>query len=231
MLYNKGYERQVGMNRKYRNLTFVITLIVVVGSFATALYGLRHNNLRMNELRTAVFEADQGGDDEEIETALLNLRRHILNHMNTNLQRQDSENSEAPIQLPYKFYRDVLGEDYDRGIICGGTREGRILERGGKLISWYRKVDCGGFDRRILNDARKKCETEEFVISERLGCLISEVHQDSRTESTGYPDPTLPAKDFYTYDFPSPVWSPDLAGFGLLVFGLSLAALVLRLLF
>ena len=231
MLYNETHERQVGMKRRHRNLTFAIILVFVAGSFAAALYGLRHNNLRMNELRTAVFEADRQGDDKEIETALLELRRHILNRMNTNLQRQSSEGTEAPIQLPYKFYRDVLGEDYDRGIICGGSRERGILANGGKLVGWYRRIDCDGFDRRVLDDARRKCETEEFVISERLGCLISEVHGDPRTADTGYPDPILPSKDFYTYDFPSPFWSPDLAGFGLLVFGLSLAALVLRLLF
>ena len=189
------------MNRKYRNLTFVIILFVVAVSFMTALYGLRHNNLRMRELRTAVFAADEKGDEEEVSRALKELRRHVLEHMNTGLRIQDSENAEAPIQLPHKYYRDTVA-------------------------AWYEEIRVDGFERAPLDKARKVCETEDYVISERLNCLLEQTRH-----AEAFPEPEFLDKRFYVYDFPSPAWSPDLAGFSLIIFGFSLVVLVLRLLF
>ena len=97
------------MKRKYRNLTFIIILLSVVISFAISLYGLRRQQLAQEELRTAVFMADEGGNNKETAQALSALREHVLNHMNTDLQPSDSGGSEPPIQLPHKYYHDTLG--------------------------------------------------------------------------------------------------------------------------
>lgn len=195
------------MNRKYRNLTFILILFWVAVSLMTSLYGLRYNNQRMEELRAAVVAADRNGDDEKIEEALFALRDHILYHMNTELQPRNVENSEKPIQLSYKYYRDTLKK-------------------------WNQEIDEVGVGGTVIREARSICETDDFVISERLNCLISETQRISQKQGVqGFPAPKTLLKDFYVYDFPSPRWSPDLAGISLVSFGLSLVVLVVRLLF
>ena len=212
------------MNKKIRNITLILLFLVVLGSFVTSLYTLRNNNLRMKQLRTAVIEADEEGDNAKLEEALDALREQVIYHMNTDLRLDsDTKSGEKPIQLPYKHYRDTLNENYDRSVGCETVSQPEI--------SWYREIDCARLSRKILNDARKVCETEDFVISERLSCLLIEVNENPDNAQAGYPEPTIPSKDFYVYDFASPKWSPDLAGYSLAVFFATLAILVLRLLF
>lgn len=195
------------MNRKYRNLTFILILFWVAISLMTTLYGLRHNNQRMEELRAAVVAADKSGDEKKLEGALSALRDHVLSHMNTELQPRDAESSEKPIQLSYKYYRDTLKK-------------------------WDQEIDETGVGEDILKRARSICETDDFVISERLNCLISNSQKLAQKQNVqGFPLPETLRKDFYVYNFPSPSWSPDLAGISLVFFSLSLIVLVLRLLF
>ncbi len=189
------------MKHKYRNLTFIIILLFAAISFATSLYGLRHNNIRMEELRAAVYKADESGDEEEVARALADLRHHVLSHMNTDLSPDNSESSEKPIQLTYKYYRD-------------------------SLEAWYEEIREVGADSKPLNDARKVCEVDDYVISERLSCLIKETQ-----DIEGFPQPRPVRKIYYVYDFLSPKWSSDLAGLSLIVFAISLGVLVFRLLF
>lgn len=189
------------MNRKYRNLTFVIILFFVAGSLAAALFALRQNNLRMRELREAVFIADREGSEEELDTALIKLQQHVVRHMNTDLTPGDDGGSEKPIQLSYKYYRDTIE-------------------------LWQEEAREAGVSIQPLRAAQAVCETDEYVIAERLNCLIEQTR-----ETPGFPQPQLIDKTFYVYDFVSPDWSPDLAGYSLVFFAGSLGALVLRLLF
>lgn len=58
-------------------------VVLLVLSVAASAYFLRQNNLGMVELRNAVKQADEQGGDTR--TALLNLQKYVLSHMNTSL--------------------------------------------------------------------------------------------------------------------------------------------------
>ena len=204
------------MNRRLlRNITFVATLVVVLGSLSTALYSLRHNNTRMGELRAAVFEADESGDDQRLEEALQALRQHVLLHMNADLKPRDTESSGVkPIQLPHKYYRDVVAR-------------------------WEKLLKKEGADRAPLKAVRRICEAEKYGISQRPSCLFTEIGKYNEQkadvdlaldEIKDFPISELPPTELYVFDFPSPGWSPDLAGWSLVVFFLSLGSLIIRLL-
>ena len=201
--------------RQIRNITFILTLMVVLGSLALTMYGLRRNNTHMGELRRAVFVADEKGGDQELEEALQALREHVLGHMNTELQPDDVEEGNIqPIQLPHKYYRDIQ-------------------------LLWQKLLTKEGVDSARLNEALKICETEEYGISQRPSCLFGQIEQqqealieaaDSEELIAPFPVPDLPPTEFYVYDFPSPNWSADLAGISIIVFVVSLGLLLLRLL-
>ena len=77
--------------------------VVAVFMLPVSAYFLRQNNLTMLELRDQVVRLDQEtGDIAQIQPALLELREHVLTHMNAS--------PAAPIHLPGSFDAAVARE-------------------------------------------------------------------------------------------------------------------------
>lgn len=176
---------------------------MVVLSGLGSVYGLRNNNLRMVELREAVLTADEQGEgQQQLDEKLKELANFVTTHMNTDLSRgrELAIDGEAPVQLAYKYYYDS------------------ILN-----IATYVKSSQANLS--LLGEARIACEVSSVPISERLQCVNQELANLSHDK---FPQVEPLSKDFYVYDFASPVWSPDLAGFSLIIFGLTIILLLLR---
>ncbi len=165
--------------RKLRPYSGWYFLLAAVLFFSLAAFGLRQNNLRMLELRQAVFQADEAG--EEIEEALRDLRQHVHRHMNTDLV--SGENAiRPPIQLTHEFQRLRQAEQ---------DRIGELNE------SVYQRAEelCTARHPAGQLEARAQC-VETYV-----------------TDNTQQTRPIPP--ELYQFDFVSPRWSPDLAGWSL----------------
>lgn len=151
----------------------------------TAVFSLRANNQKMIELRAAVFEADEKNGD--IETALKELREYVYAHMNTDLAA--GENAiKPPIQLKYRYERLVNAEQ-------------------AKLQS--------ASDQDLYTAAQDHCEQKfpgGFSGSNRLPCIREFL--DSHGGPVDVAQSEIP-EDLYKFDFVSPVWSPDLAGWSI----------------
>jgi hypothetical protein len=112
-----------------------------------------------------------------------------------NTNLRGSNSSEPPIQLVNQFNRDV---DAERA----------------------RMVAMGSADK-VYVDAQTICEKQGVPIIERAQCIQEYVTKNGK----GIPQLNLPAKEVYTFDFASPLWSPDIAGFSIvlsIIFGLLL---------
>jgi hypothetical protein len=106
-----------------------------------------------------------------------------------------------PIQLKYRYERLVQAE----------------------------KERAAGGSENIYNDAQKYCEQkypEGLSGSNRLPCIKDYV--DSRTAAVK--DVQEIPDSLYKFDFVSPVWSPDLAGWSLVVAGVSFLLFIVRML-
>jgi hypothetical protein len=153
---------------------------LIVGVFA-----LRANNLKMVELRDAVYQADKDGGDTS--KALTELQRHVTSHMNTGLSAGNTS-VYPPIQLKYT---------YDR----------------------LREANAKTTNEQIYTEAQQHCEAlnpTDFSGRNRVPCIQEYV------ESRGVQQKAVP-DSLYKFDFVSPTWSPDLAGFsivGAIFFGL-----------
>ena len=175
-----------------------LTVIVLIVAAISATQGLRQNNQRMGHLRAAVFAADE--TDGDVEAALAALRRHVVSHMNADLvdvryEIADSSpdrvqtNSQKPIQLVYGYYRDTL------------AAHRQVLRHHDAAV------------QAILSEAERFCSSKP--ISERLGCI------QTQTQTHGgaiYPPIEPLVSDFYVFDFVSPKWSPDRAGWSIVIF-------------
>lgn len=152
---------------------------------------LRANNLRMLELRQAVFTADEQNGD--VEGALRALREHVYSHMNSDLTA-GSNGIYPPIQLQHRYDRLVTAE----------------------------KERVGTTNAQVAEAAQAVCEQRfpgSFSGGPRVPCVREYIDANSTTEQ---PVPEA----LYQFDFESPSWSPDLAGWSLVLAAFSLLATV-----
>lgn len=181
---------------RFRALKPWYFMVLALVSAVVCVAALRANNLRMVQLRNAVYAADEQGGD--IEGALRRLREHVYGHMNTDLASGPNA-VRPPIQLKHTYERLVREQ----------------------------QARAGGSNSAIYTEAQQYCErTIPNGVSGgvRLGCIQSYVKQRSPEDVQTVP------KNLYQFDFVSPTWSPDLAGWSMVVTVLSLfAAIILAL--
>lgn len=173
---------------RFRRLKPWYFLVLAVIAGLTAVMALRYNNLRMIELREAVYIADEQAGD--VEGTLRALREHVYSHMNTDLS-SGNQGVYPPVQLKYTYDRLVQEQ----------------------------LAAAGASNSTIYTEAQQHCERtipQGVSGGVRLGCIQSYVKQRDPASV-----PSIP-KNLYQFDFVSPSWSPDLAGWSLVVAALSL---------
>ena len=80
----------------------------------------------------------------------------------------------------------------------------------------------------IYRRAQNECEVASIPLRARAQCIQDFVTSNAAPGENPAPL-ELPSKDFYIYDWASPKWSPDLAGFSILITVLLSLALTARL--
>lgn len=174
-------------------------LVAAVFFMLVAVFSLRANNQNMIKLRDAVFTADR--EDGDVEKALKELREYVYAHMNTDLA--SGENAiRPPIQLKYRYDRLVEAEQAKQ------------------------QAQSGNQD--LYTAAQEYCERHRpsgFSGSNRLPCIREylDTHGAQPLEEVVIPE------DLYKFDFVSPAWSPDLAGWSIVAAAACALLLVLRL--
>ncbi len=168
-------------------------LVPLILSILVCMVALRANNLRMVQLREAVYVADKAGGD--IETALQGLRSHVHSHMNTGLATGDSVY--PPIQLKHTYQR-LQQVEKDR----------------------VKKTNA-----QVYTAAQGYCEQQHpdsFSGSSRVPCIEQYVSEHNAQERE------VPSA-MYKFDFVSPNWSPDTAGYSMVASTILFITLVVRL--
>ncbi len=152
-----------------------------------SVWALRQNSLHMVELRDAVVAADANNGD--VEKALKDLRNYVGRHMNTNLRSKSQfATNEPPIQL-VNAYNKAVREAQEKAAQANGNTA-------------------------LYAEAEANCTSRGVPLTAIAQCI-----QDYIAARTNNPNPQVAAKipkELYTYDFISPKWSPDLAGFSVL---------------
>ncbi len=149
--------------------------------------------LRQNNLNAIALRDELNLVDKQngdVESALNKLRLYIYGHMNTNLATSTSVY--PPIQLKYRYDRLVAAEKAQSEKLNTNT---------------------------TYNDAQKYCEAnypQNVRLTDRLPCIKNyiDTHPTKIVEEKQIPD------GLYKFNFESPVWSPDLAGWSIFFAGL-----------
>lgn len=126
----------------------------------------------------------------------------LRNHIYSHMNtnmRSGSNSTEPPIQLVNKFNRIVAAEQA--------------------------RVSSLNNSASVYAEAQARCEKANIPLTTRAQCIQDYVSANGN----GIQQLNLPPKEFYTFDFASPNWTPDLAGISLVIFFASLVLLVVRL--
>lgn len=126
----------------------------------------------------------------------------LRNHVYSHMNsslRPANGSSEPPIQLVNKFNRIVAAE------------QARVASLNNSA--------------KVYAEAQARCEKASIPLTARAQCIQDYVSENG----SGVQQLNLPPKEFYTFDFASPVWTPDVAGISLLVFVLALLLLTIRI--
>jgi preprotein translocase subunit SecF len=171
-------------------------LLVCLLLAALSVYALRQNNLKMAQLRSTVYAADK--DDGNVGGALKALQAYVTMHMNTNLS-SGPDGAYPPIQLQYTYERLQQSQA-------------------------QQQLDESQTNSQLYTAAQVYCQQQDstdFSGRNRVPCIIQYVQSHG---VSNFAIQTIPAS-LYEFDFVSPRWSPDLAGWSML------AAVVAFLLF
>lgn len=181
---------------KIRRFRPVYFVILFVISAVIALFALRNNNLEMVQLRDQVYKADKSG--QGVEASLQNLQHYVTSHMNTDLASGPNA-VHPPVQLKYTYER---------------LQQASISHLG-----------QSNFYTEAQNVCQKEypIESSLYVWQSYVKCVqlyLDGHHVDIKVASAA------PPAALYEFDFASPTWSPDLAGWSLVAVGASLALAV-----
>lgn len=195
----KNYRQLANSWRKTFIKTWVLVLLLIIFSGLSA-WGLRTNNMTMIRLRDDVLKADKQG--RAVDAPLNKLMYHSLNHMNASVEN---------LGLVSSYQRDVgkaeqIAKQQNR--LQGSSN---VTVKGQKYCEKSVGVDPNGYATRIA-----QCVKD--YVSRHGGSA------DSTYSKVVYPDETL-----YYFSFTSPRWSPDIAGFSLLIVGVITVWLISRL--
>jgi cytochrome c1 len=162
-------------------------IVLLILSLFVSATLLRLNNVGMVERRESVYAADKAADDDEVLDRLYDLQRYASSHMNA---------STGDVYLDKKYQRDV-----ERVV-----RETEVANR-----------ESSDRSAELLYQAYAICR-DRFpgYSSAYTQCVGAE--QDKIPENAiGVTRAEFPPVALYKHNFISPVWSPDFAGWSVLI--------------
>lgn len=185
---------------------FSLSFMLAVGA---TVINLRQNNLKLIQLTADIAVADKAGDLEAIDNSLRAVREHTLYHMNTSLSKG------PPLQLPYKYYRDVMAFYRHEVTTKLNNNDSLSLLKQASEACYDQVADAGiNCVQTYVSEqssAPGQVELKPFIdnLSAQVGSLSSQLDSAS--------DENLRKlnKDLYKFRYVSPKWSPDTAGFSL----------------
>lgn len=167
-------------------------LVLALLTGLVCIFALRANNQHMLRLRDAVYSADKSNGD--VQGALNKLQAYVTSHMNTNLSTGTSVY--PPVQLKYTYDRLVQAQE-----AAGAPND---------------------TSTPLYTEAQAYCEQQDpvdFSGHNRVPCIEQYVQSHGGTAA---PTTVNIPDALYKFAFISPRWSPDLAGWTMLVAAFSL---------
>lgn len=185
--------------------TWQLILILLPLVFIAATL-LRFDHIKMMELKEAVLEADEAGNDQTIAEALSELKQFTFSHIIINVIEENGVQrlvfGTGPFYLEHQYSRDASAA---------------IKEAEAKLASESTPSD------NIYAAASNVCKAKAIANGwnwnnpNYINCMTGEIskHPSAKNPSNQL-TAKIPSTELYRFNYASPLWAPTPAGFVLL---------------
>ena len=184
--------------------TWQLVVLLILSGFMSATF-LRLNNVGMIDRRDAVKQADVDGDETVIAKRLYDLQRFVASHMNT-------DPGSVPLEHSYKRAYDRALQEFEAQI-ASQSNNNTVAE-----VRAYcdAQAQQGGWGRFLASADPRYVQ-----------CINDKWNEYPSAENVNYHF-QAPSTAPYYHTFVSPRWSPDFAGWSLVVTGIIALIIVVR---
>ena len=213
-IYNlKRFIQKVKLLNTWQLILLLIPLFFII---ATA---LRFDHIKMTELRSAVIAADKRGNDDEIASALNQLRDFAFSHIVINIIQKNGTEivtfGTGPLYLEHQYRRHATSaiKAAEESIGSSENPNGNIFAKAMYVCK----------PQAIANNWA-------WNSKEYLSCMTGEISKYPASESVNDTIiAKIPSTSLYRYNFASPIWTPSFSGFCILIAILLIVVIFIRI--
>ncbi|PID33049.1 hypothetical protein CR969_02850 [Candidatus Saccharibacteria bacterium] len=182
-----------------------LVILLIMSGFISATL-LRLNNVGMIERRDAVIAADEAGDDKQLDQRLYDLQRYVSSHMNADPGRIALDKSYKKLYLKeLKKFEQQATKASSNNVVA---KVRKVCDA---------KAIAGGYGRFWAQaDPRY------------VDCINKEWAKYPASSEGAYKFMPPPTASYYQ-TFISPTWSPDFAGWSVVVTGVILLSIIVKI--
>ncbi|MBR5408477.1 hypothetical protein IK112_00840 [Candidatus Saccharibacteria bacterium] len=197
----KNSLRSLGRVKTWQLLVVLVLLLFIEATL------LRFDHIKMTELKSEVAAADESGDDEAISASLQNLQDFVRTHTVINVIEKNGESlvsfGTGPIYLEYQYQRKA-----SEALAKAEAEAGSDNNPNGNVFAKAMEV-C----KPLAIQYGWAWNSQGY-----LDCMTGEIAKyptTDRIEDTFVA--SLPSTALFRYDFASPIWTPTLSGFVMII--------------
>lgn len=209
----------IGKLKKYRVKTWQLLIIIILLLFVDATL-MRHDHIRMAEMRDAVLNADAAEDDAAVEENLSRLKEFVVSHMVINVVDDNGTQKitfgTGPFYLEHQYIR---------------AANKALAEAEAKLS------DDTNPNGNIYALASEECRAQAIANGwtwnnpNYINCMISEIQKyPAADEIQDKVIASLPSTELYRREYASPVWTPTFTGIMILITVVLIVMVLMRFL-
>ena len=238
-------KRETKEERSKRFLNFLksirawhLILVLIPLLFLTATL-LRFDHLRMNELKTAVLEADAAGEDEEgnLKSGELQKSQDEINENLTKTLKELKTFTESHIVVNFIEKNGTTSLSFGTGQFYLEHQYKRLASKAlAEAEALAVQISDDNPNGNVYSYANSVCRPQAIKYgwvwnsAEFINCMTGEISKYPATDYiTEKISASIPSTALFRYDFASPAWAPTLSGFSILLCLLLIIIIAIRI--
>lgn len=220
---SKGWHKKVKEQflrfRKEKLKTWVLLLILIPLLFVDATL-FRLNHVKMTELRDAVMAADEVNDDTAIAESLVALKEFVFSNIVINITEDNGDQvisfGTGPFYLEHQYIRAATAalNDAEARLSGDSNPNGNIYGMAGDTCKALALANGWTWDNANF-----------------INCMVTEINKyPAAADIQDTIIAALPSTELFRHNYASPVWTPSLLGFLLLITVIIIVVIFIRFL-
>ena len=199
--WHRDAKRRLSSLKKLRLKTWMLLILLVPLLFVDATL-FRMNHVKMTELRDAVMAADDANDDEAIRDGLIKLKEFVFSNIVINITEENGEQvvsyGTGPFYLEHQYLRaaEAALKEAESKMTDDSNPNGNIYGMAGDTCKALALQNGWTWDNANF-----------------INCMVTEINKYPSSENIQDTFiASLPSTELFRHNYASPVWTPSLLG-------------------